>query len=744
MAATTLNSITYNGVTYSVGDVITINSNWYTNLTMSSPSPNDITPYLSQMTFTIETIYNPEANSSWLNPIQIRVKTTPTGSIGGTGMIRLSQIASGGKANYTVGTATLSAYDSRNNTYPSTGGWFEAARIAWSGFSGASGNPITDYHIYYRECADGGNTPSGNWSGWIGLTGNAGTGGTFYLTGVNQSSSASTWGNRNNWYQFVVIGILQNGDNTGWTCTTNAMRKCNTYAQTFNANGGSGAPATQYKFNSYDFVMPSAPSTSKTGHSFNGWSTSSTATSGHAAGARVAHSTVGDKTNTWYATWKANQYTLTINPNGGTWNSTTSNSTAKQGYGTTKTIANPTRSGYRFTGWSKSGSGSISGTTFTYGAGNCTLTANWVAIYYFDLNIYLNGTVQSDTSVCHADVYIGGSAVGTNVGDYYKEHDTGSKWEVKDIVVGSNYVVYNKSSSSSGTLTTKTSYSIYVGQKYTITYNANGGSGGTTQTVNYGTSWTTQGAICTKTGYKQTGWNTKEDGSGTNYSLNAGQSSTQSSNLTLYAVYGNVEQYTYDIVYQSSTGVFLGSSSIAKTYGTTNTVSPIAINGYTSPSSQSITWDSVTPKTIIFTYTPITYSITYTLNDGEHLISNKSYYTVETPSFTLGNPIRDGYKFNGWTGSNGDTPESNISIQQGSYGNLSYEANWTALTSLERQIKIYNDGSIEAVTFRESTTKFGFYNTGVVCAKEFIECTSGWRITSDGKMYFKKLIERKL
>ena len=73
MAATTLSSITYNGVTYSVGDVITINSNWYQDLDDTSPSPNDISAYISQMTFTIETIYNPEANSSWRNPIQIFV-----------------------------------------------------------------------------------------------------------------------------------------------------------------------------------------------------------------------------------------------------------------------------------------------------------------------------------------------------------------------------------------------------------------------------------------------------------------------------------------------------------------------------------------------------------------------------------------------------------------------------------------------------------------------------------------------
>ena len=187
------------------------------------------------------------------------------------------QIVGGGTSLYTVGTASVSAYDNRNGSYPNTGGWFESAVIRWSGFAGPSGNPIVNYHIYYRECPDGGNTPNGNWSGWIGVTGDAGTGGSFTVGSVNQGSSSSTWGNRNAWYQFVVIGIMQDGSNTGWSCTTNLLRKCTTSAYTFNANGGSGAPSTQYKFPGYDFVFPSTTPT-RSGHTFKGWSTSSSAT----------------------------------------------------------------------------------------------------------------------------------------------------------------------------------------------------------------------------------------------------------------------------------------------------------------------------------------------------------------------------------------------------------------------------------------------------------------------------------
>lgn len=71
---------------------------------------------------------------------------------------------------------------------------------------------------------------------------------------------------------------------------------------------------------------------------------------------------------------------LTVNPNGGTWASSTSSLTYTQGIGSTKIIDNPTRDNYIFNGWTLSGGGSISGTTFTFGSGDGILVANWVPV----------------------------------------------------------------------------------------------------------------------------------------------------------------------------------------------------------------------------------------------------------------------------------------------------------------------------------------------------------------------------
>ena len=72
------------------------------------------------------------------------------------------------------------------------------------------------------------------------------------------------------------------------------------------------------------------------------------------------------------------------------------------------------------------------------------------------------------------------------------------------------------------------------------------------------------------------------------------------------------------------------------------------------------------------------YSITYdlaggTLPEGQ---SNPETYTKMTATFTLNNPTRPGYAFTGWTGSNGDTPQTVVTIEQGSEGDRSYTANW--------------------------------------------------------------------
>jgi uncharacterized repeat protein (TIGR02543 family) len=68
------------------------------------------------------------------------------------------------------------------------------------------------------------------------------------------------------------------------------------------------------------------------------------------------------------------------------------------------------------------------------------------------------------------------------------------------------------------------------------------------------------------------------------------------------------------------------------------------------------------------------YSITYHLDGGVNAAGNPLSYTTED-HVSLTSPTRTGYTFTGWTGSNGDTPQTSVSIN-GSTGNKTYTAHW--------------------------------------------------------------------
>ena len=56
--------------------------------------------------------------------------------------------------------------------------------------------------------------------------------------------------------------------------------------------------------------------------------------------------------------------------------------------------------------------------------------------------------------------------------------------------------------------------------------------------------------------------------------------------------------------------------------------------------------------------------------------NNPATYTIEDATFTLVNPTREGYTFVGWTGSNGNSPQTTVTIPAGSTGDREYTAHW--------------------------------------------------------------------
>ena len=90
-------------------------------------------------------------------------------------------------------------------------------------------------------------------------------------------------------------------------------------------------------------------------------------------------------------------------------------------------------------------------------------------------------------------------------------------------------------------------------------------------------------------------------------------------------------------------------------------------------------WVILKNTTIYAQWSRNTYTIDYNLNNGSIPSgnTNPTSYNVDTTTFTLNNPTRNYYNFAGWTGSNGNTAQTTVTINKGSTGNRTYTANWT-------------------------------------------------------------------
>lgn len=153
-----------------------------------------------------------------------------------------------------------------------------------------------------------------------------------------------------------------------WYYTVPALAS---YTVSYNANGGSGAPSSQTKYQGQALTISSTIPT-RDGYEFAGWATSANAT-GVTYSAGGSYTT--DASATLYAVWTVNSTcTIAYNANGGTGAPSSQNHI----YATTSKIsgAKPTRDGYAFLGWSLK---------------SYSTTATWIANGRFTYNDFANG-----------------------------------------------------------------------------------------------------------------------------------------------------------------------------------------------------------------------------------------------------------------------------------------------------------------------------------------------------------------
>jgi uncharacterized repeat protein (TIGR02543 family) len=97
-------------------------------------------------------------------------------------------------------------------------------------------------------------------------------------------------------------------------------------------------------------------------------------------------------------------------------------------------------------------------------------------------------------------------------------------------------------------------------------------------------------------------------------------------------------------------------------------------------------------------WTRLNYTITCDLRGGTGN-PGQIPYNVQTPTFPLVPPTKQGSTFLGWIGSNGTSPQTTVTIPIGSTGNKSYTAVWDAKTYVVKFLPNGGTGTMADQTF---------------------------------------------
>jgi len=459
--------------------------------------------------------------------------------------------------------------------------------------------------------------------------------------------------------------------------TLYAQWTINTYAVSFNANGGTGAPAAQTKTHGTALTLSTTKPT-KEGHTFKNWNTAQNGTgTSYASGA----SYTANAGTTLYAQWTANTLKIYYNANGGTINSTTYKLNCSDIYVTSSNAAHYntwyydvvqaeyglpnvgtfglSRTGYSFVGWGTTASGgtiydqddlTLKPSTINSGIKNGNVTtklyAQWSPNKY-TVTFNANGgtTPTASKTVTYASTY-GELPTATRAGYTFNGWYTATS--------GGTQVT---ASTTVSITAAQTLYAQWTADTYNVSFSVNGGGSGapSTQTKTHDIALTLSTTVPTRTGYTFKNWNTEKDGSGTSY--NPGGSYTANAAATLYAQW---IANTYTITFDANGGT-CDTESKPVTYNSDYGELPTATKtGYTFtgwyPSITSTTqilpttnFTSSSDQILYAKWTPITYTVDYDSNGGQGTgpesttCTYDKTHTIPTNSFS-----KNGYRFSSW------------------------------------------------------------------------------------------------
>jgi len=430
----------------------------------------------------------------------------------------------------------------------------------------------------------------------------------------------------------LTIDTVLISDTGAYTClVTNAMDSTvsssgakltlNTDIVKFNSNGGSAVDSQNIICN----TLATAPTTPrKTGYTFSGWYSDSTLITAFNFSMPITAAI------TLYAKWTLNIETVSFNSNGGS-----PVSDQAIAYDSTATLPTPapTKAGYSFAGWYSDSTLSTAFSFSTPTTASITLYAKWA------LNTY---TVSFNSN--------GGSAVSAQTIGY----NTTATQPSAPTKTGYNFAGWY----SDSLLTTAFNFSVPVKaaitlyakwalNTYIVSFNSNGGSAVSAQTIAYNAT-ATQPATPTKSGNTFAGWY-----SDSAFATAYGFSTPVTAAITLYAKW-TINSYT--VSFNSNGGSSVGTKMIAyNAIATLPTPAPAKAGnvfaGWYSDSTLETTFSFSTPITAAVTlyakWILNTNTITFNTNDGS-AISNQTVAYNATATLPTPGPTKIGYGFSGW------------------------------------------------------------------------------------------------
>lgn len=514
---------------------------------------------------------------------------------------------------------------------------------------------------------------------------------------------------------------------------------------TFDANGGVNAPPQSSAIANQQITLPNQTPT-RPGYTFLGWTEASN-NSGTVYSPSGAYTAPGSN-GVLYAKWAAISYTFYYNANGGTaGGSSAPVSVTGLNVGGLVTVyvvdgsnPAPTRSGYSFTGWNAATDGTSTnyagGSTYTMGASNYTIYAQWLG-NPFTLTYNSNGgTVISPTSEVRRADSVSNITGTTPTRSGY----TFSAWNTAANGGGTTYA---SSSSLTMPASNVTLYAQWTALNNGVSYNANGGSGAPTgANYNFGSSVTVSGTSPTRTGYTFTGWNTQQGGGGTPY-LPSDMFSMPNSAVVLYAQWTAT---TYALDYDSNGGA--GAPGLSNySYASTANVSSIlpTRNGYDFQGWNTDISGTGTARAAAATFTMpannvtlyaqwslATYTVYYNANGGSGSINPQPGRYNATVTLSSSVPTRSGYTFAGWntsTDGSGVDYSSNGSLTIPA-SNVTLYAKWNPISYTLTYDANGGTSAPAAETNKTVAQTFALVSTSSVARTGY--WFSGWNTQADG------------